>query len=88
VSDDFSIMSERACAKCGDEVLILSSRDWCDGCEMEDAECRRCHATIDFGLTSTGDWEWHSLRTGSIHCPPGTPGRHYPVNPIVGIDYG
>lgn len=23
----------RACALCGDEVLILSSRDWCDGCE-------------------------------------------------------
>lgn len=23
----------RACAQCGDEVLILSSRDWCDGCE-------------------------------------------------------
>lgn len=23
----------RACAMCGDEVLVLSSRDWCDGCE-------------------------------------------------------
>jgi len=26
---------ERECAKCGDSVLILSSRDWCDGCEAE-----------------------------------------------------
>lgn len=26
---------ERECANCGDEVLILSSRDWCDGCEAE-----------------------------------------------------
>lgn len=23
----------RSCALCGDDVLILSSRDWCDGCE-------------------------------------------------------
>ncbi|WP_293003775.1 hypothetical protein [Mycobacterium sp.] len=23
----------RSCALCGDQVLILSSRDWCDGCE-------------------------------------------------------
>lgn len=34
--DDLNIMTERACTKCGDLVLILSSRDWCDGCEMED----------------------------------------------------
>lgn len=33
--DDLNIMTERACTKCGDLVLILSSRDWCDGCEME-----------------------------------------------------
>ena len=33
---DLTIMTERACEKCGDLVLILSSRDWCDGCEMED----------------------------------------------------
>lgn len=36
--DDLNIMTERACVKCGDLVLILSSRDWCDGCEMEDPE--------------------------------------------------
>lgn len=34
--DDLNIMTERACTKCGDLVLILSSRDWCDGCELED----------------------------------------------------
>lgn len=33
--DDLNIMTERACTKCGDLVLILSSRDWCDGCELE-----------------------------------------------------
>lgn len=25
----------RECANCGEEVLSLSSRDWCDGCEEE-----------------------------------------------------
>lgn len=32
---DDATMSERECANCGDEVLTLSSRDWCDGCELE-----------------------------------------------------
>jgi hypothetical protein len=26
----------RACARCGDQVRTLSSRDWCDGCEAEE----------------------------------------------------
>lgn len=29
---------ERECDSCGDIVEILSSRDWCDGCEEEDAK--------------------------------------------------
>ncbi len=33
---DLHIVTERACEHCGDLVLILSSRDWCDGCELED----------------------------------------------------
>lgn len=32
-----NVLTERPCAKCGDEVLTLSSRDWCDGCEAEEA---------------------------------------------------
>lgn len=31
--DDTVDREERACAGCGDHVLILSSRDWCDACE-------------------------------------------------------
>lgn len=35
-------LEERECANCGDEVLFLSSRDWCDGCEeeLEGCNCR------------------------------------------------
>ncbi len=33
---DLHIVTERECDHCGDLVLILSSRDWCDGCELED----------------------------------------------------
>lgn len=32
-NDDLNIQTERPCANCGDHCLILSSRDWCDGCE-------------------------------------------------------
>ena len=28
-------MRERECVNCGDFVLCLSGRDWCDGCELE-----------------------------------------------------
>ncbi|ORW08553.1 MULTISPECIES: hypothetical protein [Mycolicibacter] len=28
--DDLNIQTERPCQNCGDECLILSSRDWCD----------------------------------------------------------
>lgn len=28
-------IEERECSNCGDQVLLLSSRDWCDGCETE-----------------------------------------------------
>lgn len=34
--EDLNIITERECANCGDLVLILSSRDWCDGCENDD----------------------------------------------------
>jgi hypothetical protein len=30
---DDTVRDERACANCGDQVLTLSSRDWCDACE-------------------------------------------------------
>ncbi|KAA1250312.1 hypothetical protein F0Q45_10255 [Mycobacterium simiae] len=33
---DDNVMSERACQNRGDGVLILPSRDWCDGCENSD----------------------------------------------------
>lgn len=36
--DDLNVLTERSCAKCGDEVLLLSSRDWCDGCEETAAD--------------------------------------------------
>lgn len=29
---------ERECVQCGDNPHTLSSRDWCDGCEEEDAQ--------------------------------------------------
>ena len=29
------MLDERECANCGDNVLALSSRGWCDGCELE-----------------------------------------------------
>lgn len=35
---DDNVLTERECAKCGDSVLTLSSRDWCDGCEAEASE--------------------------------------------------
>lgn len=35
---DLHMMTERACGQCGDLVLILSSRDWCDACELDDPE--------------------------------------------------
>ena len=35
---DLHVMTERACEHCGDLVLILSSRDWCDACELEDPD--------------------------------------------------
>lgn len=28
-------MDEQECDRCGDEVLTLSSRGWCDGCEEQ-----------------------------------------------------
>lgn len=31
--DDQVEYDTRACAQCGDQVLTLSSRDWCDACE-------------------------------------------------------
>lgn len=34
--EDLNVMTERECVNCGDRVLILSSRDWCDGCENDD----------------------------------------------------
>lgn len=33
--DDFEDCS-RECRNCGDLVSTLSSRDWCDGCELEE----------------------------------------------------
>jgi hypothetical protein len=35
---DLHIVTERECAQCEDLVLILSSRDWCDACELDDPE--------------------------------------------------
>ncbi len=32
---------ERACAECGDLVGHLSARDWCDACELDDANANR-----------------------------------------------
>lgn len=37
VDPDLRIVTERACGRCEDLVLILSSRDWCDACEMDSA---------------------------------------------------
>ena len=35
---DLHIVTERECWQCGDLVLILSSRDWCDACELDEPE--------------------------------------------------
>lgn len=32
---DLHMVTERECWQCGDLVLTLSSRDWCDACELE-----------------------------------------------------
>lgn len=35
---DLHIVTERECNQCGDLVLTLSSRDWCDACELDEPE--------------------------------------------------
>lgn len=32
---ELGVSDYRECSRCGDDVLTLSSRDWCDGCEEE-----------------------------------------------------
>lgn len=38
---ELGVSDERECARCGDEVGYLSTRDWCDGCEALEI-CDEC----------------------------------------------
>ena len=45
-SADDNTMSERECVECGDETLVLSSRDWCDSCEETGAHLRTRYLVV------------------------------------------
>lgn len=56
--------------------------------------CRHCHQPIEFkhiGIPNhprqTDDWDWCTPGTNNTICTFTISRRHYPVNPVAGIDY-
>lgn len=52
--------------------------------EKSGSTCRYCNVEISFVTSAEPDWVDHQ---SSPRCPRSASGRHYPIEPIAGIDY-